>query len=618
MNDNLAGGEKGTVAALDKAGLSFQTIRSMKPEDAFLAITDAIKKIPDPMDQTQVAIDLLGKSAAELLPAIQGGFRDTAASADKMSADTIKALDEAGDAWGRLSTKATIVSGEIIVAVEKGIGGMVAGVKNLTSSVGSFTIFADNVIKMGVGPALAMSAAWEQAQTAGTKAKDVYLGMPPALKPTAEALAAAAAASKKFSDELAKYSGTAATAQLQELDRVFRNLSSSGKITQEGLRQLSKDTMALVDAGGKLTPELLDMVIKTGDLGPAVSTAAINFGQLGTQVDLVVPKISAFDTAVMDLQAKTTLGFPALSSLGFKVATGFEGATAKAKETNNAIAELSSAFANMAQIAGGSLGEIVRQLGTLIASADTARKSIDLIQAGKKAKDEGSTLAGILEMTSGVMGLVSAAIAAGKAIAGLFNRTKGRDLVVDFADSMGGFDALHEQLNSLGAEGEKLWINLTQGVGRNNPAQAQAAIDAITKALDKQKNSQEASTVTTEAQAQATIETAAAAALALDDVNAKLLTNKDAWGEWSVDVTKFLQDVANAVRKVGIPMPGGLPGGGGSGIAAMGNDSGRTYTPVPSAAGRGSVVSNVYLDGAVVATSVIQQMPTVLRRRGLA
>jgi hypothetical protein len=51
MNKNLAEGDKSTITALKDAGLSFQEIRNMKPEDAFLAITDAIAKIPDP-DET--------------------------------------------------------------------------------------------------------------------------------------------------------------------------------------------------------------------------------------------------------------------------------------------------------------------------------------------------------------------------------------------------------------------------------------------------------------------------------------------------------------------------------------------------------------------------------------
>ena len=63
--------------------------------------------------------------------------------------------------------------------------------------------------------------------------------------------------------------------------------------------------------------------------------------------------------------------------------------------------------------------------------------------------------------------------------------TKGRDAVKEFAASMGGFDAVRDKLRELGAEGERLWVSLTQGTGRGNAAQAAANIDAITAALER-------------------------------------------------------------------------------------------------------------------------------------
>jgi hypothetical protein len=112
-------------------------------------------------------------------------------------------------------------------------------------------------------------------------------------------------------------------------------------------------------------------------------------------------------------------------------------------------------------------------------------------------------LAGVIGNLAGPLG--SALGSLGAALGGkLWNSifgSAGRDLVKDFAASFrefhldtlqfdpgGGFDQLHAKLLTLGAEGEKLWIALTQGVGKNNPEQARAVIDAITKALDAQKN----------------------------------------------------------------------------------------------------------------------------------
>jgi hypothetical protein len=61
----------------------------------------------------------------------------------------------------------------------------------------------------------------------------------------------------------------------------------------------------------------------------------------------------------------------------------------------------------------------------------------------------------------------------------------GREMVKAFAESMGGFDALRERLRGLDAEGERLWINLTQRVRAGSEEQAQAAIDAINEAFER-------------------------------------------------------------------------------------------------------------------------------------
>jgi hypothetical protein len=99
---------------------------------------------------------------------------------------------------------------------------------------------------------------------------------------------------------------------------------------------------------------------------------------------------------------------------------------------------------------------------------------------------DGNTLAGIASMASGIMGIASAAIAAGKAIWDHLFGSAGRDAVTTFAASLGGFDVLQKKLEKLGAAGQQLWINLTQGVGKNDPAAAKKAIDAVNAALDAQ------------------------------------------------------------------------------------------------------------------------------------
>jgi hypothetical protein len=114
MNKTLAGGSDSTVAALGKVGLQFDQIRKMSPEEAFDAITEAIRKIPDPMEQARVAAELFGKGAATILPAIRDGFREVGAQAAVMSDDTIGALDKAGDTWTRFFNRLEVAGAGII------------------------------------------------------------------------------------------------------------------------------------------------------------------------------------------------------------------------------------------------------------------------------------------------------------------------------------------------------------------------------------------------------------------------------------------------------------------------------------------------------------------------
>lgn len=105
----------------------------------------------------------------------------------------------------------------------------------------------------------------------------------------------------------------------------------------------------------------------------------------------------------------------------------------------------------------------------------------------RKAATLGAAAAGAkMGMVAGPYGAAVGAVVGG--IVGFIRSGgQGREAVEEFANAQGGFDALHAKLQKLGAEGERLWIRLTQGVGKNNPEQAAAAITAITTALTAQE-----------------------------------------------------------------------------------------------------------------------------------
>jgi hypothetical protein len=119
MNDKLASGEKSTVSALKAAGLSFHDVRMMKPEEAFRAIADAVGRIPDPMEQSRVAMELFGKSGVELLPMIREGSLAAADGVKVMSDETVAQLKDAKQSWEDFSNALIIETGEAINAVSK-------------------------------------------------------------------------------------------------------------------------------------------------------------------------------------------------------------------------------------------------------------------------------------------------------------------------------------------------------------------------------------------------------------------------------------------------------------------------------------------------------------------
>ncbi len=301
------------------------------------------------------------------------------------------------------------------------------------------------------------------------------------------------AAAKKYGEAVEaafkKWSGADAAEQVKILDTVFRRLADSGQITEKQLRDMADAAAKLSKDGAELTPRLFAIVEATDALLPKLDASAISFSNLGEKIEISIPKLSEFNQAVNELNKHTTVGFGSLD-FGFKVSDGFAEAAKGAKKTADEIAKLAQSFSQLANVAGGTFGGIVQGFATIIAAADTAAKGVASIQAGQaEAHKEGggllSTIGGIASIASGYGAIASAAIMAGKAIAGMFS-TKGRDVVEDFAKMEGGFDALHAKLLALpDGVGEAFWTKLTQDVNRKDEKGAQAVVADIQTALAK-------------------------------------------------------------------------------------------------------------------------------------
>lgn len=100
MADRITDGK--LPAALTQMGLSVEKLRAMTPDQAFLAIAGAVARIPDPMLQSSTAVDIFGRGAQAILPAIKAGFADVAATAPVMSNAMIASADQMGDKWAAM------------------------------------------------------------------------------------------------------------------------------------------------------------------------------------------------------------------------------------------------------------------------------------------------------------------------------------------------------------------------------------------------------------------------------------------------------------------------------------------------------------------------------------
>jgi len=228
MNDALATGSDSTVAAFKAAGLEIEKVRAMSVEDAFLAITDAIQTIPDPALRAQVRLELFGKAGNALGTAIQEGFRQVAEAADKMSAQTIKDLEAAQDAWEKLGNQVVIVSGKMIAST-------ISATREITSSWQSFVQFAGNVISVGPGIATAMAAMGDAANQTATQMDKVAASTGPTIT---EQNKQAAAAKKAASDQKQAQEEFARSLEqaINQAERLFASLDKLNLINV-GLRE---------------------------------------------------------------------------------------------------------------------------------------------------------------------------------------------------------------------------------------------------------------------------------------------------------------------------------------------------------------------------------------------
>lgn len=132
MQNRIAEGDKSAVGAMRRLNISVAEFKNLKPEDQFAKVADAIGEIEDPAERVRTAMDLMGKSGAELLPVLTKGFNDAREAARSLGVvldeETVDALDTMGDRLDALQSVGLAGFARLLVELEPLLSVLGAGV----------------------------------------------------------------------------------------------------------------------------------------------------------------------------------------------------------------------------------------------------------------------------------------------------------------------------------------------------------------------------------------------------------------------------------------------------------------------------------------------------------
>ena len=124
VQTQAANGSKSAAAALASVGLSASQLATMSVEDRFLAVAEGISRIQDPAAKASLAMDLLGKSGADLVPMMEegaGGIQALMKEANQLgltiNGPQAKAAAAFDDTWQKLTAALRSAGNVIAVAV---------------------------------------------------------------------------------------------------------------------------------------------------------------------------------------------------------------------------------------------------------------------------------------------------------------------------------------------------------------------------------------------------------------------------------------------------------------------------------------------------------------------
>lgn len=492
LQKNLAEGDAGAAGAIEKLGLSVQTLLDMKPGEMFETISRQIATVPDPAQRTAIAIELLGKSGAELLPLLTANVDELAKGAHIMSEDTIKNLDRVDDAWARLKTNVLADVGEMIAGFQS-LQGATRVLAKGDPTLGFYVSLADGADKAQHSvDALADSTAkaktpFDKLLAGITSLKPAYADLDEAQKKIDENLRKSLTAWQAYNAEI-KHAGDVLSGRdlPGQVKKLNDELNAAGTLTAAGFERLGKETDDLIRAGAKLTPQLeeihaawqgthnLNAIVSSDikkltenyvDLAPAIRAA-------GAEQEEFEKKSQHF----IDLVGKNAPNLSGGAKIGTPPPLGFADNFAKSLTQGLGPAVLGA-------LQGG--GDITKTIAGFFGESFTKNLFTSTSGITKGITDFfGKTIGGAINsFLPGLGALLGPAVSKiGSAIKNIFTGGEGakvNDVRDAFAAEFGGLEKIHAKLIAIGRE--DLFKNLAFGPAKL--AAIQKAIEDVRKAF---------------------------------------------------------------------------------------------------------------------------------------
>jgi TP901 family phage tail tape measure protein len=405
--------------ALAALGLTAEDLAGLSPEEQFLRVAQAVSEIPDPTRRAAAALDVLGRSGAELLPLFAGGrqgIADLRAEAQRLGLtidrDTATRAAKLGDAIDKLTTTGRRLAVEVgsalapeltrlseaaaaivppVVAFVRENPKIVVGLAAVgaAAAVGSAALFAVGTAAGGLAAIAGTLTVGVTAATAALAAVATPLGAVAAgVAAVGAAFVTGTETGRAFSAGI-RSAFTDAAGEAQGFARVVSSALSDGRLSvaatvaalgiKSVFQTLAADLLALfLETSGRIVDELATVggLIAARGIGLAGSVAA----GLGPGLGGVGAALSGASSALGTAAATGGLN-PGAEAAGRVIASGFQEEARKSAEAALEAARRLAELSRQQPPTGAGGGGNPDPTGSLSNAANTIDRAASRLEA---------------------------------------------------------------------------------------------------------------------------------------------------------------------------------------------------------------------------------------------